>query len=232
MRLLLIEDEASLRAALVPLLEDAGYRVRAELDGPSGLERALSETFDLILLDIMLPGLDGFSLCREIRKRGRVVPVLMLTARGTVEDRVRGLDDGADDYLVKPFSGPELLARIRALLRRVAPDSQPPAMIRLGEVDIDFRKLACHRGGADLNLTAREFRMMEVLASAKGRPVSREEFLDKVWEYSAFPTTRTVDNQILALRQKLECDPAKPRHIVTAHGIGYRLENFSDVAQS
>ncbi|RYD22933.1 MAG: response regulator transcription factor [Verrucomicrobiaceae bacterium] len=232
MRLLLIEDEASLRAALVPLLEDAGYRVQAEADGPSGLERALSESFDLILLDIMLPGIDGFSICREIRKRGRTVPVLMLTARGTVEDRVQGLDDGADDYLVKPFSGPELLARIRALLRRAAPDSQPPASIRLGEVELDFRTLTCRRGGADLSLTAREFRVMEVLAAAKGRPVTREEFLDKVWEYSAFPTTRTVDNQILALRQKLECDPAKPRHVITAHGIGYRLENFSEGAQS
>lgn len=232
MRLLLIEDEASLRAALVPLLEDAGYRVRAEVDGTSGLERAMSENFDLILLDVMLPGLDGFSVCREMRKRGRAVPVLMLTARGAVEDRVQGLDDGADDYLVKPFSGPELLARIRALLRRVAPDSQPAAFVRLGEVEIDFRKLTCRRGGADLPLTAREFRMMEVLASADGRPVGREEFLDKVWEYSAFPTTRTVDNQILALRQKLECDPARPRHIVTAHGIGYRLEDFSDGGQS
>lgn len=225
MRLLLIEDEASLRAALVPLLEDAGYRVRAEVDGTGGLERALSETFDLILLDIMLPGLDGFSICREIRRRGRGVPVLMLTARGTVEDRVRGLDDGADDYLVKPFSGTELLARIRALLRRAAPGSRPPVSVRLGEVEIDFIKLTCRRGAADLNLTAREFRILEVLAAAKGRPVSRDEFLDKVWEYSAFPTTRTVDNQILALRQKLECDPAKPRHLITVHGVGYRLEN-------
>ncbi|GAA5124938.1 response regulator transcription factor [Luteolibacter yonseiensis] len=225
MRLLLIEDETSLRAALVPLLEDAGYRVRAEVDGVAGLERALSETFDLILLDVMLPGLDGFSICREIRRRGRGVPVLMLTARGTIEDRVRGLDDGADDYLVKPFSGAELLARVRALLRRVASDSRPPASIRLGDVVVDFHQLTCHRGGAELSLTAREFRMLEVMAAADGRPVGREEFLDKVWEYSAYPTTRTVDNQILALRQKLECDPAKPRHLITVHGIGYRLEN-------
>lgn len=223
MRLLLIEDEASLRAAIIPLLEDAGYRVLAEIEGIGGLERAVSGKFDLILLDVMLPGIDGFAICREIRKRGLGVPVLMLTARGTVDDRVRGLDGGADDYLVKPFSGPELLARIRALLRRAAPDSQPPASIRLGEVEIDFQKLTCRRGDAELPLTAREFRMLEVLAAAKGRPVSREEFLDKVWDYSAFPTTRTVDNQILALRQKLEADPAKPCYLTTVHGVGYRL---------
>jgi DNA-binding response OmpR family regulator len=225
MRILLIEDEASLRAAILPLLIDAGYHAVAETEGIGGLERAVTETFDLILLDIMLPGLDGFAICREIRKRGLSVPVLMLTARGTVDDRVRGLDGGADDYLVKPFSGPELLARVRALLRRTAVDSLPPSSIRLGSITVDFQKLTCQRDNAEIPLTAREFRMLEVLAAAKGRPVSREEFLDKVWDYSAFPTTRTVDNQILALRQKLEADPAKPCHILTMHGVGYRLAN-------
>jgi DNA-binding response OmpR family regulator len=226
MRLLLIEDEASLRAALVPLLQDAGYHVQSTADGTTGLERAVTGTFDLILLDIMLPGIDGFAICREIRKRGHTMPVLMLTARGTVDDRIRGLDGGADDYLVKPFSGPELLARIRALLRRAAPDAQAPAILRLGEVEIDFQQVTCRRAGKPINLTAREFRILEVLAAAKGRPVSREEFLDKAWDYHAFPTTRTVDNQIVTLRQKLEQDPANPRHIVTVHGKGYRLENF------
>ena len=226
MRLLLIEDEASLRAALVPLLQDAGYHVQSAADGTTGLERAVTGNFDLILLDIMLPGIDGFAICREIRKRGHTMPVLMLTARGTVEDRVRGLDGGADDYLVKPFSGTELLARIRALLRRTSPESRPPASLRFGEVEIDFQQVTCRLGKDTVDLTAREFRILEVLAAAQGRPVSREEFLDKAWDYHAFPTTRTVDNQILALRQKLEPDPAKPRHIVTVHGVGYRLENF------
>jgi two-component system response regulator RegX3 len=226
MRLLLIEDEASLRAALVPLLQDAGYHVQSAADGTTGIERAVTETFDLILLDIMLPGIDGFAICREIRKRGHTMPVLMLTARGTVDDRVRGLDGGADDYLVKPFSGPELLARVRALLRRAAPDAQAPASLRLGEVEIDFQQVSCRRGGNAIPLTAREFRILEVLAAANGRPVSREEFLDKAWDYHAFPTTRTVDNQIVTLRRKLEADPARPRHIVTAHGLGYRLEHF------
>ncbi len=225
MRLLLIEDEISLRAALVPLLEDAGYHVQSAADGTTGLDRAVTGNFDLILLDIMLPGIDGFAICREIRKHGRKMPVLMLTARGTVEDRIRGLDGGADDYLVKPFSGPELLARIRALLRRTAVDAQPPASLRLGEVQIDFQQVTCQRGSHAINLTTREFRVLEVLAAAKGRPVSREEFLDKAWDHRAFPTTRTVDNQILALRQKLETDPAHPRHLITVHGKGYRLEN-------
>ena len=225
MRLLLIEDETSLRAALVPMLKDAGYHVQSAADGTSGLDRALTETFDLILLDIMLPGIDGFSICREIRKRGSAVPVLMLTARGTVDDRIRALDGGADDYLVKPFSGPELLARIRALLRRAAPDARPPTSLRLGDVEIDFQQLTCHRGQSATALTAREFRILEVLAAAQGRPVSREEFLDKAWDYNAFPSTRTVDNQILTLRQKLETDPANPRHILTVHGVGYRLAN-------
>ncbi len=223
MKLLLIEDEASLRAALLPMLEDAGYRVHAAADGSRGLELALTGKHDIILLDIMLPGIDGFAICREIRKRGLNLPILMLTARGTVDDRIRGLDGGADDYLVKPFSGTELLARIRALLRRSAPASKPPDALRFGDVEIDFQKLTCHRGEDLISLTAREFRMLEVLAAAQGRPVSRDEFLDKAWEYNAFPTTRTVDNQILALRQKLEADPAKPIHLVTVHGIGYRL---------
>lgn len=226
MKLLLIEDEHSLRAALIPMLEDAGYHVRSAIDGTSGLELALGQPFDLILLDIMLPGIDGFAICREIRKRGRAVPVLMLTARNTVEDRIRGLDDGADDYLLKPFSGSELLARIRALLRRTNPDTRPPATLRLGEMEIDFQQLTCQQGSNSFALTVREFRILEVLAGACGRPVSREEFLDKAWPHNSFPTTRTVDNQILTLRQKIEADPANPRHILTVHGVGYRLANF------
>lgn len=232
MRLLLIEDEASLRAALVPLLEDAGYHILTESEGHGGLERALAEKFDLILLDVMLPGIDGFAICRELRRRGRDMPVLMLTARGTVKDRVRGLDGGADDYLVKPFSGQELLARVRALLRRSAPEFQAPAAILLDGVEVDFRNMRCTRSGSEVALTSREFRVLELLATAKGRPVSREEFLDKAWDHTAFPTTRTVDNQILALRQKLEKDPANPGHLITVHGTGYRLENFSEKAGS
>lgn len=232
MKLLLIEDEPALQAAVVPLLEDAGYRVAVEADGVAGMERALSEKADLILLDVMLPGIDGFAICRELRKRGHRVPVLMLTARGTIEDRVRGLDGGADDYLVKPFSGTELLARVRALLRRAAPELQPPPRLVLGGAAVDFQQLTCIRNGAAIPLSAREFRILAILAAAKGRPVSRDEFLDKAWDPGAFPTNRTVDNQILALRQKLEPDPANPAHLLTVHGVGYRLENVSETAAS
>ena len=224
MKLLLIEDEPAMRAALVPLLSDAGYRVSCAADGVSGLDSALSGSFSLILLDVMLPGLDGFAICREIRRRGQAVPVLMLTARGTVDDRVRGLDHGADDYLVKPFSGSELLARIRALLRRAAPELQAPTTLCFGGCQVDFQQLTCQRDGVDIPLTAREFRILAVLAAAYGRPVSRDEFLDKAWDHDAYPTTRTVDNQIVALRQKLEPDPAHPRHLLTVHGVGYRLK--------
>ena len=231
MKLLLIEDELAMRAALVPLLEDAGYRVASAADGVVGLDRALAESFDLILLDIMLPGLDGFAICRELRRRGQAVPILMLTARGTVDDRVRGLDHGADDYLVKPFSGPELLARIRALLRRTSPDLQPPTTLRFGDIELDFQQLTCRRNSCDLPLTAREFRILAVLAAARGRPVSRDEILDKAWDHDAYPTTRTVDNQIVTLRQKLEPDPAHPRHLLTVHGVGYRLKPDGDDGQ-
>lgn len=223
MKLLLIEDEPAMRAALLPLLEDAGYHPFAEADGERGLERALSGGFDLILLDLMLPGLDGFAICREIRRRGLTMPVLILTARGAVDDRVRGLDHGADDYLVKPFSGAELLARVRALLRRTVSGNVPPETIRLGGVVVDFRNHTCHRDGAEVALTAREFRVLAALAAARGRPLTRDECLDKAWDYQAYPTTRAVDNQLLALRQKLEADPAAPRHLLTVHGVGYRL---------
>jgi len=148
----------------------------------------------------------------------------MLTARGAVDDRVRGLDHGADDYLVKPFSGPELLARIRALLRRTAPDLQPPTALCFGDIAIDFQQLTCRRGLHEVALTAREFRILAVLAAARGRPVSRDEFLDKAWDHDAYPTTRTVDNQIVTLRQKLEADPVNPRFFLTVHGVGYRLK--------
>lgn len=223
MKLLLIEDEPAMRAALLPLLEDAGYHPSAEADGERGLERALGGGFDLILLDLMLPGLDGFAICRELRRRGVTTPVLMLTARGGVDDRVRGLDYGADDYLVKPFSGAELLARIRALLRRTSAETAPPATIRLGGVIVDFHNHTCQRDGVEIVLTAREFRVLAALAAARGRPLTRDECLDKAWDYQAYPTTRAVDNQLLALRQKLEPDPAAPRHLLTVHGVGYRL---------
>ena len=192
-RILVIEDELPMRTALADCLEAEGYRVLTAADGPAGLERAVREMPDLVLLDIMMPRLDGCALCAELRRLSIPTPVLMLTAKGQVGDRVRGLDAGADDYLVKPFSTDELLARVRALLR-------------------------------PLHLSAREFAMLRLLLETPGEPVTRERFLDVVWGYTAFPTTRTVDTHIATLRAKIEENPEEPRWIKTVHGTGYRLE--------
>ena len=223
-RILIIEDELPMRTALKDCLDAEGYRVLTAGDGESGLEKALGEKPDLILLDIMMPRLDGFAVCSELRRLNNAVPILMLTAKGQVEDRVHGLDVGADDYLVKPFSTDELLARVRALLRRLHKPSRAPGTLTLGETRIDLVKQTAARGRKPLHLTAKEFAMLRLLADARGEPVSRERFLDIVWGYTAFPTTRTVDNHIASLRSKLEKNPEEPKWIQTVHGVGYRLE--------
>ena len=175
MRILLIEDEHAMSLALTDVLQAQGWRVRVAADGPTGLSLALEESPDLIVLDVMLPGLDGFALCRELRLRGRQMPVLMLTARGQVGDRVAGLDAGADDYLAKPFAGAELLARVRALARRVQRQTASPAQVRIGEVEVDFDRSVSHRHGSGeaVTFTAREWRMLRLLVDEEGRPVSR-----------------------------------------------------------
>ena len=223
-RILIIEDELPMRTALQDVLEAEGYRTLTAADGESGLKRAIAEKPDLILLDIMMPKLDGYAVCAELRRLANPVPILMLTARGQVEDRVTGLDAGADDYLVKPFSTEELLARLRALLRRALRQSKAPTMLALGEVCIDLVKQTAMRGKKALHLTAKEFAMLRLLAESPGEPISRERFLDAVWGYTAFPTTRTVDNHIASLRGKIERDPEQPRWIHTVHGVGYKLE--------
>ena len=224
MRLLIIEDEAPMRTALVETLKAEGYRVMAAADGVSGLELACTEPFDLVLLDVMMPGLDGFALCRELRKRERAMPVLMLTAKGQVDDRVEGLDSGADDYLVKPISLRELLARVRALLRRKERADSLGKELVIGKAAIDFDKRVLVRGGKSHELSEKEAGMLRLLAAHAGEAVSREKFLDVVWGYHAYPSTRTVDNFIAALRGKLEDDPGHPRHLITVRGSGYRLD--------
>jgi DNA-binding response OmpR family regulator len=223
-RILVIEDELPMRTALADCLAGEGYRVLTAADGPTGLERAVREKPDLVLLDIMMPRLDGYALCAELRRLALPVPVLILTAKGQVEDRVRGLDAGADDYLVKPFSTDELLARVRALLRRARKPAAIPSVLRLGEVEIDLPRQKAARGKRPLYLTAREFAMLRLMLETPGEPVTRERFLDAVWGYTAFPTTRTVDTHIAALRAKIEDNPEEPRWIKTVHGTGYRLE--------
>lgn len=223
-RILIIEDELPMRTGLADCLEAEGYRVLTAADGQSGLEKAMKEKPDLILLDIMMPRLDGFALCAELRRLGHNTPVLMLTAKGLTSDRVHGLDAGADDYLIKPFSTEELLARVRALLRRTQRAAKALITITLGETTIDFSQQKASRGKRPIYLTAKEFSMLRLLAEAEGQPVTRERFLDIVWGYAAFPTTRTVDTHVASLRSKLEKDPDKPRWLKTVHGVGYRLE--------
>jgi DNA-binding response OmpR family regulator len=223
-RILIIEDETPMRTALKDALEAEDYRVLTAVDGESGLNRALAEKPDLILLDIMMPKLDGFAVCAELRRLSNPVPVLMLTAKGQVEDRVSGLDAGADDYLIKPFSTEELLARVRALLRRFQRQFRTPTKLELGDTEIDLLRQTAVRGRKTIHLTAKEFAMLRLMAETPGEPVSRDKFLDAVWGYAAFPTTRTVDSHVASLRKKLERDPDSPRWIKTVHGIGYRLE--------
>jgi DNA-binding response OmpR family regulator len=223
-RLLVIEDELPMRTALADVLTAEGYRVLTAPDGESGLQRALAEKPDLILLDIMMPKMDGYAVCAELRRLGNTVSILMLTAKGQIEDRVTGLDAGADDYLVKPFSTEELLARVRAMLRRVQRQTRAASTLVLGDARIDLIKQTATRGRKTLHLTAKEFAMLRLMAESPGEPISRERFLDAVWGYTAFPTTRTVDNHIASLRAKIERDPDEPRFLITVHGTGYKLE--------
>jgi len=223
-RILIIEDEAPMRTALADVLEGEGFRPLTAADGESGLRKAVAERPDLILLDIMMPKLDGFAVCAELRRLGNTVPVLMLTAKGQIEDRVAGLDVGADDYLVKPFSTEELLARVRALLRRTQKHGHAPIKLKLGDLEIDLARQTAVRRRKQIHLTAKEFSMLRLLAESTGEPVSRERFLDVVWGYAAFPTTRTVDNHIASLRSKVEKNPDAPRWIKTVHGVGYKLD--------
>jgi len=173
---------------------------------------------------VMMPRLDGFALCAELRRLLKATPVLMLTAKGRVEDRVHGLDSGADDYLVKPFSREELLARVRALLRRSQRKTRELRQLELGDVRIDFVGQRAWRGNEELHLTSKEFGVLHLLTAAAGEVVPRERFLDVVWGYASFPTTRTVDKHIVSLRSKIESDPGSPRWIHTVHGIGYRFQ--------
>ncbi len=226
-RILIIEDELPMRTALQDALVAEGYRVLTATNGETGLQRALAEKPDLILLDIMMPKLDGYALCAELRRLSVPVPILMLTAKGQVEDRVIGLDAGADDYLVKPFSTEELLARIRALVRRSRRQGQVPSRLSFGDVEVDLVRQTAVRNRKELHLTAKEFAMLRLMAETPGEPVSRERFLDVVWGYTAFPTTRTVDTHIASLRGKIETDPERPQWIITIHGVGYKLEGVT-----
>lgn len=225
-RLLVIEDEEPIRVGLTDLFVYHGFEVQAAADGPTGLNLALSGTFDLILLDVMLPGLDGFAICDRVRAVDRAQPIIMLTARGADEDIIRGLKLGADDYVAKPFSVTELVLRVQAVLRRSQGAVATAARLRLGDLDLDLANLEGRRDGDRIPFTRREVEIIQYLAANAERPVSRDELLTKVWGYSrgCGIETRTVDIHIAKLRRKLEADPAaEPRVLVTVRGVGYRL---------
>jgi two-component system, OmpR family, alkaline phosphatase synthesis response regulator PhoP len=224
-RILLVEDEPSLVVTLTDRLEAEGYAVDTTSDGVSALERARSEPFDILLLDIALPAKSGLDVCRELRQSGVAVPILMLTARGEVSDRVVGLKLGADDYLAKPFEMIELLARIEALLRRgrTEPAQSASEGARFGDIRIDFRAAQVFRRDRPLDLSALEYKLLKYFVQNRGALLSRDELLDKVWGYEATPTTRTVDVHVATLRQKIETNPSHPELIRTVHRLGYRF---------
>ena len=223
-RILIIEDELPMRTALADCLTGEGHRVLTAADGAGGLKRALEDKPDLILLDIMMPRLDGYAVCTELRRLANPVPILMLTAKGQIEDRVKGLDVGADDYLIKPFSTDELLARVRALLRRSQKQTKPLVVLELGDTKIDFIQQQAWRKKKPLHFTVKELAMLRLMLETPSEPITRDRFLDVVWGYTSFPTTRTVDAHIASLRAKIEPNPDAPKWIQTVHGVGYRLE--------
>jgi two-component system alkaline phosphatase synthesis response regulator PhoP len=224
-RILLIEDDSALQLALRDRLAGEGYEVECVGDGIEGEKRASTAAHDLILLDVMLPGKDGFDIARELRIKGVNTPILMLTARGEVTDKVVGLQLGADDYLTKPFEFIELLARIRALLRRseLAVAGRGTGAFEFGGVSVNFQKAEVLRDGEPIHLSAREFQLLCHFAENPGVVLSRDELLDAVWGYNAMPMTRTVDVHVARLRQKLEANPSHPQHIRTVIGLGYKF---------
>ncbi|MBI1387598.1 MAG: response regulator [bacterium] len=223
-RILIVEDEPDMRRGLQDNLEFDNYDVVTTSNGIEGLRLAQKEEFDLILLDLMLPGMDGIDVCRKLKEAGSTTPIIMLTARGSEADRVEGLEIGADDYITKPFSLRELMARIRAILRRVHHDDQFQVHeYRFGEFAVDFDNLTARRNDRELEFSSREFEILKLLIENEGKIVTREQFLKQVWGYTNVPATRTVDNHIAKLRQKIEDEPDNPRHIITAHRQGYRF---------
>ena len=224
-RILIIEDDMAILRGLQVNLEYESYAILMATDGEQGYDLIKNQKPDLIILDLMLPKMNGYEICRKVRAEGINTPILMLTARGEEIDRVLGLDMGADDYVTKPFSMPELSARVRAIFRRVrqARTGDLPADLTFADVTIDFKRFEARKAGNILGLSRKEFGVIQLLAGRAGEVVSRDELLDEVWGFDNYPTTRTVDNHIASLRAKLEDDPSNPLHLITVHGIGYKF---------
>jgi two-component system alkaline phosphatase synthesis response regulator PhoP len=223
-RILVVDDEPAMVRGLEDNLRFEGYQTLNAANGQDGLALALREGPDLVLLDVAMPGMSGWDVLRELRRRGVDIPVIMLTARGEERDRILGLELGADDYITKPFSLRELLARVRAVLRRPGPRRRMD-VFQFGDVRLHLRARQAFRRGREVRLTRKEFDLLRYLVEHRGEILSRERLLDEVWGYERFPTTRTVDTHVLRLRQKFEHDPERPRHILTVHGQGYRFED-------
>ena len=221
-RILVVEDEPAIAFGLQLDLKNEGYDVEIESDGESALQRARKESFDLILLDVMLPRKDGFEVCRELRRGGSKTPVIMLTAKAQEAEKVLGLEIGADDYVTKPFSPRELRARVKAALRRTAEDDLP--ICRFGDAEVDFGRCELRRAGKAVELTALEFKLLAAFVRNGGKVLSRDQLLDLVWGHGTFVTDRVVDNHVVTLRKKVEPEPSEPRYIVSVRGLGYRFD--------
>ena len=222
-KVLVVEDDPGILRTVADNLRFEQYDVTTATDGETAYALYERDQPDLIVLDLMLPRMSGLELCRKLRAEDVQIPVLMLTARSQEADRVRGLDLGGDDYVTKPFSMPELMARVRALLRRTMTAPGAPDALKFGQAQVDFERYAAHRRGRPVEMTRKEFALLRFLASRKNTVVTRDEILNKVWGLESYPVTRTVDNHIASLRSKLESNPAHPAHIQTVHGVGYKF---------
>jgi DNA-binding response OmpR family regulator len=222
-RILVVEDDPAIAFGLQVDLKNEGYDVLVESDGESALRRAGAGSFDLILLDLMLPHTDGFEVCRKLRQRGSKIPIIMLTAKTQEAEKVLGLDIGADDYVTKPFSPRELRARIKAALRRAGGEEGAP-VFRFGDCEVDFGRCELRRAGTPVELTALEFKLLSAFIRSGGKVMSRDRLLDLVWGHGTFVTDRVVDNHVVTLRKKIEPKPSSPRYIVSVRGLGYRFE--------
>lgn len=224
-RILVVEDEPDMQSGIKDNLEFEGYEVDTASDGQEGLHKILSNTFDLVLLDVMLPHISGFDVCKKARHEDNNTPIIFLTAKGEEIDKVIGLESGGDDYLTKPFSLRELLARVKAVLRRTERQNpqQPTQSITIGKLNVDFNTYTATIDGSQVKMTSKEFEILNYLLKHKNATISRDSLLDAVWGYDFQPTARTIDNFILKLRQKIEDNPNDPQIILTIHGLGYRL---------
>ena len=222
-KIIVIEDDPAIRAGLNETFSNEGYSITEADTGTLGFELATKNDFDLIILDLILPGKDGIEICKDLRSDGVKTPIIMVTSRKEEIDKILGLEIGADDYVTKPFSIRELIARVKALIRRSTYEPGDFEEVAFADLKINFKNQEMFKGETQLKLSATEYRILHYFISHQGEVISRDKFLDEVWGYDSYPTTRTVDNYILSLRKKIEDDPSNPKHLLTAHKVGYKF---------